>query len=53
MELLIAGAVAGVVLAVIMMVLVYRAVGVAFDWLICTFGNERAATEVDHRFDLL
>lgn len=50
MELLIAAVVAGVVFAVIMMVFIYRAVSVAFDWLIYTFGNERAAKEVEERW---
>ncbi len=50
MELLIAAVVAGVVFAVIMMVVIYRAVSAAFDWVIYTFGNERAAKEVEERW---
>jgi hypothetical protein len=50
MELLIAAVVAGVVFAVALMVVIYRAVGAAFDWLIYTFGNERAAREVEERW---
>lgn len=50
MELLIAAVVGGVVFAVIMMVIIYRAVSAAFDWLIYTFGNERAAKEVEERW---
>jgi hypothetical protein len=50
MELLIAAVVAGIVFAVAIMVVIYRAVGAAFDWLIYTFGNERAAREVEERW---
>jgi hypothetical protein len=49
-ELLIAIVVAGAVFAVIMMVVIYRAVSAAFDWLIYTFGNDRAAKEVEKRW---
>jgi hypothetical protein len=49
-EFLIAAVVAGVVLALIMLVIIYRAVRAAFDWLIYTFGNERAAKEVEERW---
>jgi hypothetical protein len=49
-ELLIAAVIAGVVLAVFLMVVIYRALSVAFDWLIYTFGNERAASEVEKRW---
>jgi hypothetical protein len=49
-EFLIAAVVAGVLFAVTMMVVIYRAVGAAFDWLIYTFGNERATKEVEERW---
>lgn len=50
MELLIAAVVTGIAFAVTMMVVIYRAASPAFDWLIYTFGNERAATEVEKRW---
>jgi len=53
MELLIAAVVTGVVIAVALAVTLWkviaRAVDNAFDWLISTFGNERASREVEER----
>ncbi len=49
MELLIAAAVLGVVLAIVAWTVIWRATGSAFDWLIETFGNEESAERVRRR----
>ncbi|GEM_PF-3862073 len=49
MELLIAAAVLGVVPAVVVWIVIWRATGTAFDWLIETFGNQEAAERVRKR----
>ena len=42
MELLIAAVVGGVLLALEILWIIWRAVGAAYDWIIYTFGNEQA-----------
>ena len=49
MELLIAAGVLGVVLAVAVWIVIWRATGPVFDWLIETFGNHEAAELVRKR----
>ena len=49
MELLIAVAALGVVLAVAIWIVIWRATGAAFDWFIETFGNREAAERVRRR----
>ena len=49
MELLIAAGVLGVVLAVAVWIVIWRATGTAVDWLIETFGNQEAAERVRNR----
>ena len=54
MELVIAAVVGGVALAVVLMGVIWkvvsRAVDNGLDWLIHTFGNERAAREVEEKW---
>ena len=54
MELLIAGVIGGVLLAVVLWKLIWSIVSPAVDngtdWLIHTFGNERAAKEVEEKW---
>jgi hypothetical protein len=54
MELLIAAVWGGVVLAIVMLKVIWsvgsRAVDNGLDWLILTFGNERAAREVEEKW---
>ena len=54
MELLLIAVAGGVILAVVLMVLMWkivsRAVDNGMDWLIHTFGNERAAREVEAKW---
>ena len=54
MELLIAALVGGILLAGAVMVVIWKvvsgAVGNGLDWLIHTFGNERAAREVEEKW---
>jgi hypothetical protein len=53
MELLIFGVivlVGGAVLAGAIWLVIWKATGNAFDWLIHTFGNERAAAEIEERW---
>ena len=54
MELLVGAVVAGVLLAAALWVIVWRIVSRAvdngLDWLIHTFGNERAAKEVEEKW---
>ena len=54
MELIIAGAIAGLLLAValfkVIWVLVSSATDNLFDWLVHNFGNERAAREVEEKW---
>lgn len=54
MELLIAATIGGVLLATVLMGLIWKVVSAAvengLDWLIHTFGNERAAREVEERW---
>ncbi len=49
MELLIAAGVLGVVLAVAIWIVIWRATGAAFDWFVETFGNHEAAERVRKR----
>ena len=49
MELLIAAGVLGVVLAVAVWIVIWRATGTAFDWFVETFGNHEAADRVRRR----
>ncbi|MDQ3765796.1 MAG: hypothetical protein M3346_00395 [Actinomycetota bacterium] len=49
MELLIAAAVLGIILGVAVWIVIWRATGTAFDWLIETFGNRDAAERVRKR----
>ena len=49
MELLIAAGVLGVVLAVAVWIVIWRATGTIFDWLIETFGNQESAERVRKR----
>lgn len=49
-ELVVIGAVGGVALATLILVVLWRAVGNAFDWLIYRFGNERAANDVAEKW---
>lgn len=49
MEILIAGAIGGLLLALLIMIVVWRAVGTAFDWLIETFGNDDAVRRLRER----
>lgn len=42
LELLIIGVIGGVLLAAIVWIVIYRAMGNVFDWLILTFGNPEA-----------
>lgn len=54
MELIIAAVVGGVLLAIVLMKLIWnvvsRAVDNGMDWLIHTFGNERAAKEIEEKW---
>jgi hypothetical protein len=50
MEILIVGAIAGVFLALVILWIVWRAVGNAIDWLIYTFGNENAARRIEQKW---
>lgn len=53
MELLIlavVGLVVGAAIAVTVWIVIWRATGNAFDWLIHTFGNERAAAEIEKKW---
>lgn len=54
MELLIGAALAGVALAVVVMVVIWRVVSRAvdngLDWLIHTFGNDRAASRIEEKW---
>jgi hypothetical protein len=54
MELLIAAVIGGVFLAVILVTVIWKIVSGAvdngLDWLIHTFGNERAAKEVEDKW---
>lgn len=54
MEFLLAGAIAGVLLAIalfkVIWILVSSATDNLLDWLIHTFGNERAAREVEEKW---
>lgn len=54
MELIIAGVIGGVLLAVVLWKLIWivvsRAVDNATDWLVHSFGNERAAKEVEDKW---
>ena len=54
MELLIVAIIGGVGLAVVLMVLIWKIVGGAvengLDWLIYTFGNERAAKDIEAKW---
>lgn len=53
MELIIFGLVAllgGIALAVVVWIIIWKATGNAFDWLIHTFGNERAAAEIEEKW---
>ena len=53
MEMIIAGIIGGVLLAIVLMKLIWSIVSPAVengtDWLIHTFGNERAAKEVEEK----
>lgn len=48
-ELLVIGVLGGVLLAAFLWVVIYRAVGNLFDWVILTFGNPDAVKEVKRR----
>lgn len=54
MELLIAAVIGGVLLALVLLRLIWTVVSAAvdngLDWLIHTFGNERAAREVEEKW---
>ena len=54
MELLIVAAIGGVFLAAVLMTVIWKIVSPAtenlLDWLIHTFGNERAAREVEEKW---
>lgn len=54
MELLIIAVIGGVFLAIVLMTLIWKIVSPAtenlLDWLIHTFGNERAAREVEEKW---
>lgn len=50
MEIIIAGAILGVVLALVILWIVWRAVGNALDWIIYTFGNENAARRIERKW---
>ncbi len=54
MELLIIAVIGGVVLAAVLMTVIWKIVSPAtdnlLDWLIHTFGNERAAKQIEHRW---
>ena len=54
MEMIIAGILGGILLAVLLMKLIWIVVSGAvengLDWLIHTFGNERAAREVEEKW---
>lgn len=54
MELLLASIIGGVVLAALLMMVLWKVVSAAvengLDWLIDTFGNERAAHEVEEKW---
>ena len=54
MELIIAAAIGGVLLAAVLMKLIWTVVSAAvenaMDWLIHTFGNETAAKEVEEKW---
>ena len=53
MELIVFGLVAllgGLALAAFVWVMIWKATGNAFDWLIHTFGNERAAAEIEAKW---
>ena len=49
MKLVIAAGVLGVVLAVTVWIVIWRATGTAFDWLTEAFGNQEAAERVRNR----
>ena len=51
MELLIGAAIAGVIFAVVLAWIIWRAVGTALDWVIATFGNEDASRRVRSKKD--
>lgn len=54
MELVVVAVIGGVLLAVVLMTVIWkivsRAVENGLDWLIHTFGNERAATQVEEKW---
>jgi mannose/fructose/N-acetylgalactosamine-specific phosphotransferase system component IID len=46
MPLLIAAAAAGILLAVVLMVVLYRAISNVIDWMVLTFGNDSAVARL-------